>query len=458
MVGRGSRSASGIPSTPSVYNPGEGSARSGTTSRDGVVERVMKEMGGSIVSPMLTRTNYSDWCLLMRVNLQSQGLWEAIETGDADYRIDRLALATILRSVPQEMLATLAVKETTKLAWEAIRIMCMGAERVREARAQTLRSEFETIRFKDGETVDDFAMRLTGLVNNLNILGDKIDDERVVRKFLRVVPSKYSQVAISIETLVDLKTLSIEELTGRLKVVEERLDREGDVSSSEGRLLLTEEEWLSRQKRREQANGFSNNKGNGRGNFQRRSKQPGCKNNHHNTKETWVPTTTRDMTKVKCFNCNNFGYCAKECRKPQKEAVNLTQEETPALWLAKHCELAEGGEVSQRNLSFNVKDAGTVDVGSKTWYLDTGASNHMTGNKDAFTSLDENVKGNVKFGDGSTIDIRGKGAVMFQCQNKEHRLLTEVYYIPRLRSNIISLGQLEEGGCKIVIEEGKLSI
>jgi hypothetical protein len=45
-----------------------------------------------------------------------------------------------------------------------------------------------------------------------------------VEKLLRVVPSKYSQIALSIETLLDTATLSVEEVTGRLKTVDERSD------------------------------------------------------------------------------------------------------------------------------------------------------------------------------------------------------------------------------------------
>lgn len=33
-------------------------------------------------------------------------------------------------------------------------------------------------------------------------------------------------------------------------------------------------------------------------------------------------------------------------------------------------------------------------------------------------------------------------------------ILSEVYYIPKLKSNILSLGQLDENGCKIIIEGG----
>jgi hypothetical protein len=92
------------------------------------------------------------------------------------------------------------------------------------------------------------------------------------------------------------------------------------------------------------------------------------------------------------------------------------------------------------------------------WYLDSGASNHMTGVKSAFTELDSSITGSVKFGDGSRVEICRRGTILFRCLNGEHRALTDVYYIPRLRSSIISLGQLDEHGCKIKIEDGVLFI
>ena len=60
-------------------------------------------------------------------------------------------------------------------------------------------------------------------------------------------------------------------------------------------------------------------------------------------------------------------------------------------------------------------------------------SNHMTGSKEAFSELDGNVTGTVKFGDSSRVVIRGRGTIIFRCQNGEHRVLTDIYYIPQLR-------------------------
>lgn len=75
-----------------------------------------------------------------------------------------------------------------------------------------------------------------------------------------------------------------------------------------------------------------------------------------------------------------------------------------------------------------------------------------------FAELDETVSSTVKFGDDYVVEICGHGTVLFQCKTKEPKLLTNVYYIPRLRSNIVSLGQLDEIGCRITVGDGNLSI
>lgn len=67
---------------------------------------------------------------------------------------------------------------------------------------------------------------------------------------------------------------------------------------------------------------------------------------------------------------------------------------------------------------------------SQVWYLDNGASNHMTGQKGKFRELYESMTGVVRFGDGSTVNIKGKGTVALKCKNGEEKLLRNVYFIP----------------------------
>jgi hypothetical protein len=82
----------------------------------------------------------------------------------------------------------------------------------------------------------------------------------------------------------------------------------------------------------------------------------------------------------------------------------------------------------------------------------------MTGERSAFSQLDNSVCGMVRFGDGSVAEIEGSGTIVFSCKNGEHHALTGVYYLPRLTVNIISVGQLDESGCRINIEDGILRI
>jgi hypothetical protein len=85
-----------------------------------VVQCVIKESGGSTPWLMLTKTDYNNWSLLMKVKLQARQLWDAVEFGDVDFHEDRKALDALLASILSEMVTSLADKPTTKDAWDSI--------------------------------------------------------------------------------------------------------------------------------------------------------------------------------------------------------------------------------------------------------------------------------------------------------------------------------------------------
>jgi hypothetical protein len=64
-------------------------------------------------------------------------------------------------------------------------------------------------------------MRVTNLIATIKSLSETVDDPCVVKKFLRVVSSRFNQVAISIEMFCDMKTLSVEDLVGQLRGAED---------------------------------------------------------------------------------------------------------------------------------------------------------------------------------------------------------------------------------------------
>jgi hypothetical protein len=88
------------------------------------------------------------------------------------------------------------------------------------ASAQRVRRQYENIAFHDSEPLDDFALRLAKMVHELEILSDPEEPRKVAAKYLRVIPKKYTLVAVSIESVFDISTMSIDEITGRLTAVE----------------------------------------------------------------------------------------------------------------------------------------------------------------------------------------------------------------------------------------------
>ena len=79
---------------------------------------------------------------------------------------------------------------------------------------------------------------------------------------------------------------------------------------------------------------------------------------------------------------------------------------------------------------------------SDLWLLDSSCSNHMTGNKSLFSSLDSSVVTNINIGEDSLVPTKGKGIIRVLTKKNEKMSIHEVFYVPHLTINLISIGQL----------------
>lgn len=99
-----------------------------------VIQRVMRESGGSVQCPLLTNTNYYSWAMLIKLKLQVGRLW----IGTTDYIDGHKALEVIALKVPPEMQEVITSKATAKIAWDVIKKMHLGVDQLRQAKANTL--------------------------------------------------------------------------------------------------------------------------------------------------------------------------------------------------------------------------------------------------------------------------------------------------------------------------------
>jgi ribosomal protein S11 len=60
---------------------------------------------------------------------------------------------------------------------------------------------------------------------HLATLGEEVKDGEIVVKMLRSLPPRFKQITITIKTLLDVSTMSVADLTGRLKEAKEAFEK-----------------------------------------------------------------------------------------------------------------------------------------------------------------------------------------------------------------------------------------
>eukprot|EP00253_Pinus_taeda_P029962 PITA_29962 len=379
--------------------------------------------------PQFNGKNYDYWAITMKALFACQDLWEIVEDGfdeptnetefnrltqgekdllKSNRKKDEKAIVFLYQALDKSVFPRIAGAKTSKEVWQTLKTAYQGMEKVRTAKLQLLRRDFENLNMKESDNIDSFLTHVIGLVTQMRTHGETIEDRRIVEKILRVLPSKFDAIVTTIEETKDLSSFLVDELHASLITHEQRLSR--NQNSSLEQAFKTQ---MS----------FGRGRGQGRGNKRGRGRiqNRGGRN---------IPA-----------NAQGRG-----------SNPNQNQGQGSSQQREQHHAQGQRENISQNNvlLACNMAETNTEDI----WFLDSGCSNHMTGNIALFSALDKNMKSEVTLGTDSKVSVMGKGEVKIFTKQGERKTIADVYYVdvyyvPGMRCNLLSIGQLVQKGYNV---------
>uniref|UniRef100_A0A803LL22 Retrovirus-related Pol polyprotein from transposon TNT 1-94-like beta-barrel domain-containing protein n=1 Tax=Chenopodium quinoa TaxID=63459 RepID=A0A803LL22_CHEQI len=138
------------------------------------------------------------------------------------------------------------------------------------------------------------------------------------------------------------------------------------------------------------------------------------------------------------------GHTKRECPNPKKKGGSNHKNHDDA---SSSVSLASSDEIGDALIL-------SVDSPIESWILDSGASFHSSPCKEIFQNFKSGKFGKVYLADDEPLEILGKGDVMIKTSSGSSWKLEDVRYIPKLRKNLISVGQLDSSGYRTMFGEG----
>ena len=131
-----------------------------------------------------------------------------------------------------------------------------------------------------------------------------------------------------------------------------------------------------------------------------------------------------------------------------------------------HANVAEDEEPSQKKERNDNLDSeyslisaltGTVTHENNTWFVDSGASKHMTGYKIYLSTLIERESHQkVNLGDDYQYPIKGVGEASYKLESRKLPNMKDVLYLPGLKKNLLSISGLEKKGFRVAFVDGQV--
>ncbi|CAL1391452.1 unnamed protein product [Linum trigynum] len=438
----------------------------------------------------LNNQNYSTWATCLESYLQGQGLWSLIggsETrepaGDND-AIEKWkmragkAMFAIKVTIEDEMLEHVRYTTTPKDAWDTL---ASRFSKKNDMKLQLLENELlSTVQGK--MTVSQYFTKIKSICREITELDlkSKIEEDRMRRIIIHDLAPEYRSFIAAVQGWPTPPTL---EQLENLLTNQETLTKKGN-----GESTANEEEALFSNRQKGQ---FT------RKNFRPRQdkeqdspRQPRYQNARRGRPRVWQGQEKKPNNNFKrendgCYNCGKKGHYARDCWHKKRMEGNAAMSSNPEEhseeeWNlevsaasaevieecaeeASDCDLVLSTMTEEYQNILEIEEEDGVDQAlatshqksvdyKKNWIFDSGCSNHMTGDK-------EKLKDTTKY-EGRRVVVTannaklpishvGRTMVTSSCNSKEFQL-DEVYHVPGIKKNLLSITQLTAPGNYVV--------
>jgi hypothetical protein len=144
-----------------------------------------------------------------------------------------------------------------------------------------------------------------------------------------------------------------------------------------------------------------------------------------------------DMRKVECFSCHKPRHYSSQFPTKKKEKKN-PQTTTPS-------DIDEFSSMFDEDFSLIacLSSSGTKATG--LWYIDSGVSYHLKGFREYFSNfIEDDMDFDIEMGNNSKCTSVGQGIVTFQRESGKTFSFTNVFFIPGMKKNLISVSVLRD--------------
>nr|GEX86351.1 hypothetical protein [Tanacetum cinerariifolium] len=134
----------------------------------------------------------------------------ATEAFQAD--CDVKATNIILQGLPLEVYALVSNHKVANELWKRIQLLIQGTSLTKQERECNLYDEFDKFTYKKGESLREFYLRFSLLLNDMNIYNIKLEQFQVNTKFLKTLPPEWRKFVTDVKLVMDMHTTNVDQL------------------------------------------------------------------------------------------------------------------------------------------------------------------------------------------------------------------------------------------------------